>query len=200
MNYGKPWHDHTWWDTGVLGVQCHQLGVSETWILLETIMVFHITDEMSTERHALRSPTHPRHNVESHPNSLPVYFLEMRLKDVTNIFSQECWDAKDWLYSMESLPFQMWYIIQIPIYIYVSDKIGQLLIYFWCISVLSRVNQHTKTPRLSKDYFSKKNLEYQTFSEFLKASAPLQSLHAKTPEEDLEDDGGGLERQSRNPR
>ena len=48
--------------------------------------------------------------------------------------------------------------------------------------------------RLSKDYFSKKNLEYQTFSEFLKASSPLQSLHAKTPEEDLEDDGGGVSR------
>jgi hypothetical protein len=43
---------------------------------------------------------------------------------------------------------------------------------------------------LSKDYFSKKNLEYQTFSEFLKASATLQSLHAKTPEQDLEDDWG----------
>jgi hypothetical protein len=45
--------------------------------------------------------------------------------------------------------------------------------------------------RLSKNYFSKKNIEAQTFSEFLKASATLQSLPAKTPEQDLEDDGGG---------
>ena len=36
------------------------------------------------------------------------------------------------------------------IYTYVSDKIGQLLIYFRYISVLSHVNQHTKTPHKCK--------------------------------------------------
>ncbi len=73
----------------------------------------------------------------------------MRLKDVTDASTKNIGRQKlDLFYGIISILNVMYYTH--IYYIYGSDKIGKLHIIFGIYSVLSRVNQHTKTPRKYK--------------------------------------------------
>ena len=73
----------------------------------------------------------------------------MRLKDVTDIFTKNIGHQRLALfYGIISIVNVMYYTH--TYYIYGSDKIGKLHIIFGIYSVLSRVNQHTKTPRVNQ--------------------------------------------------
>ena len=73
----------------------------------------------------------------------------MRLKDVTDIFTKNIGRQRLALfYGIISIVNVMYYTH--TYYTYGSDKIGKLHIIFGIYSVLSRVNQHTKTPRKYK--------------------------------------------------